>query len=92
MVSSKVDMNKSERDTTNRSEEKKEKQRNRFINLGKIVNFNFIQKPKKTNASFKSELSNGLFDNVSVQKEVFSYRDFKARKLMLTSQNPSSTV
>jgi hypothetical protein len=88
-VSSKVETNNK---TEDKKEEKKEKHRNRFVNLGKIVNFSFIQKPKKVHKPFKSELGNGLFDNVSVQKEVFSYRDFKARKLALTSPDPSSSL
>jgi len=87
-VSSKVETNKTE----DKKEEKKEKHRNRFVNLGKIVNFSFIQKPKKTHKPFKSELGNGLFDNVSVQKEVFSYRDFKARKLAIISPDLSSSL
>lgn len=92
MVSSKIEANKNEKDTTNKSEEKKEKHRNRFVNLGKIVNFSFIQKPKKVHKSFKSDLGNGLFDNTSVQKEVFSYRDFKARKMAISALDPSSSL
>jgi hypothetical protein len=60
---------------------------NRFIQLGKIANFSFLQKPvlvKKT-GGFNSDLQKGLFDNSDVQKEVFSYRDFK-----LAMQSPSS--
>jgi hypothetical protein len=96
MVSSKVETNKTEKEPTTSTEEKKdekkEKHRNRFVNLGKIVNFSFIQKPKKVHKPFKTELGNGLFDNATVQKEVFSYRDFKARKLALATPDPSSTL
>lgn len=57
----------------------KQKERNRFINLGKICNFKLLQSPpkKKTNPVFESQLANDLFENSSVQKQVFSYRDFK---------------
>jgi len=56
-----------------------EKQRNRFTNLGKIVNFSFLQKPSKNKkkVGFNSEMESGLFSNSDVQKEVFNYRDFK---------------
>ena len=65
--------------------EKPEKQKeiNRFINLGKTMNFSMLQPvmKKKSNNLFKSKLASSLFDNSSVQKEVFSYRDFKRGKL-----------
>jgi hypothetical protein len=61
--------------------EKPEKQKeiNRFINLGKTMNFSMLQPvmKKKSNNLFKSKLASSLFDNSSVQKEVFSYRQFK---------------
>ena len=62
----------------------KQKERNRFINLGKTSNFCILQpcmKRKKRTNMFKSNLANSLFDNSSVQKEVFSYRQFKNGKL-----------
>lgn len=74
-ASSKVSESKSEKTL-----EKKQKERNRFINVGKIRNFNFLQLPeKKKSIVFESEIKKGLFDNFSVQKEVFNYRDFKNR-------------
>lgn len=61
----------------------KDKQRNCFIHLGKIVNFQFLQKSKARNVNngFRTEIIDGLSKNSDVQKEVFSYRDFKAIKL-----------
>jgi hypothetical protein len=57
----------------------KQKEINRFINLGKTMNFSMLQPvmKKKSNNLFKSKLASSLFDNSSVQKEVFSYRQFK---------------
>jgi hypothetical protein len=79
-VSSKVSENKK---NANKSEKlEKQKERNRFINLGKICNFKLLQIPpskKKTNPVFESQLANDLFENSSVQKQVFSYRDFKQK-------------
>ena len=77
--------------------EKTEKQKeiNRFINLGKTMNFSMLQPVMKKKRGggggtggaggaggagstlFKSMLASSLFENSSVQKEVFSYRDFK---------------
>lgn len=63
----------------------KQKERNRFINLGKTSNFCILQpcmkKKRRYSNMFKSKLANSLFDNSSVQKEVFSYRQFKNGKL-----------
>jgi hypothetical protein len=76
-VSSKVSENKKDSD-----KKEKQKERNRFINLGKICNFKLLQIPpskKKTNPVFESQLANDLFENSSVQKQVFSYRDFKQK-------------
>ena len=77
---------KDEKDTTEKKEPEKPKERNRFISLGKTHNFKMLQsvpKKKKAMAAFKSTLANSLFDNSSVQKEVFNYRDFK--KMAATS-------
>jgi hypothetical protein len=65
--------------TENKKDAEKQKERNRFINLGKICNFKLLQQPfkKKTAPVFESQLANDLFENSSVQKQVFSYRDFK---------------
>ena len=77
---------KDENDTTEKKEPEKPKEQNRFISLGKTHNFKMLQsvpKKKKAMAAFKSALANSLFDNSSVQKEVFNYRDFK--KMAATS-------
>jgi len=59
----------------------KQKERNRFINLGKTCNFSILQpcikNKKRYSNMFKSKLASSLFDNSSVQKEVFSYRNYK---------------
>lgn len=56
----------------------KDKLRNCFINRGKIANFSFLQKSVKKPVGFKTNMVDGLFANSDVQKEVFSYRDYKA--------------
>ena len=71
----------------------KQKEINRFINLGKTMNFSMLQpvmKKKRGGSSlFKSKLASSLFDNSSVQKEVFSYRQFKAGKPTVSPTTPS---
>lgn len=81
-VSAKVETSKNKD-----KEQVKDKQRNCFINLGKIVNFQFLQKPRpvRANNGFKTDLIDGLSKNSHVQKEVFSYRDFKAAKAKTAS-------
>lgn len=57
----------------------KQKEINKFINLGKTTNFSILQpimKKKKGRGMFTSKLASSLFDNSNVQKEVFSYRDY----------------
>jgi hypothetical protein len=75
-VSSKISENKKDSD-----KKEKQKERNRFINLGKICNFKLLQPPpkKKTSPVFTSHLVNDLFENSDTQKQVFSYRDFKQK-------------
>jgi hypothetical protein len=79
---------KDEKDTTEKKEPEKPKEQNRFISLGKTHNFKILQnvpKKKKAMAAFTSALASSLFENSSVQKEVFNYRDFK--KMGATSSN-----
>jgi hypothetical protein len=80
---------KDEKDTTTEKKEpEKPKEQNRFISLGKTHNFKILQnvpKKKKAMAAFTSALASSLFENSSVQKEVFNYRDFK--KMAATSSN-----
>lgn len=74
--------NKSKEENEKREPEKP-KERNRFIYLGKITNFSFLQQIKKPTAIYfkdSSIIKSGLFANADVQKEVFNYRDFKSLK------------
>jgi hypothetical protein len=55
------------------------KVRNRFIHMGKCCNYSFLNIPEKKKVSLfsNSELVSNLIENLSVQQEVFSYRNFK---------------
>ena len=64
-----------------------QKQQNRFIFLGKITNFRFLNTPPKNKAKlFPSDtflfsaLSKQLMDQSDTQVQVFNYRDFKNLK------------
>ena len=64
-----------------------QKQQNRFIFLGKITNFRFLNTPPKNKAKlFPSDtflfsaLSKQLMDQSDTQAQVFNYRDFKNLK------------
>jgi hypothetical protein len=95
-VSSRVATSEKNKEKTNKSENlnenqgsQKEYNRNRFICLGKICNFQILQKEKKkykTNG-FKSNLLNGVTTESELQKKVMSYRDYKN---MLRSANKSA--
>jgi hypothetical protein len=52
---------------------------NRFIQLGKISNFQFLQKPSRINYfnGFESNLLENLKSETALQKQVMSYSDFK---------------
>jgi hypothetical protein len=53
---------------------------NKFIYMGKLLNFSFIQKipKKKVNFNIKNSMFDGLFDKEhNLQTEVISYKDFK---------------
>lgn len=75
--------------TTTSQENKKEKEAphytNKFIYLGKILNFSFIQKVKRkkvssiaSSAVFQGSKYAGIFEQEhELQKEVMSYKDFK---------------
>lgn len=60
--------------------DKKDYNRNRFINLGKIINFKFTQpvdvRKNKLNG-FHSKLLDGVISENKLQKQVMSYSDFK---------------
>jgi hypothetical protein len=56
-----------------------EKNKNKFLYLGKLSNTNFLNIPKKNKNSvlFKSTLLDGLVQNSKVQDQRLSYKDFK---------------
>lgn len=57
--------------------------RNKFVCIGKIVNFSFIHKMKHTENhinGFHSNLLNNLAAETTLQKQVLSYKDFKNRE------------
>jgi len=57
----------------------KEYNRNLFMNLGRISNFNFLQKAPKSNRlnGFKSKLLDGVESESNLQNEVMSYSKYK---------------
>jgi len=70
-------------DSSSKKDSEKQIETNRFINMGKIINFQFLQpiKKKKSSRIFPSTMSKEIFDLGSVQKEVFNYRDYKKNLL-----------
>lgn len=65
-------------------EQKPELYKNKFIYLGKIVNFNPLKTAPKSRMKFSSDLSKSLVENsIKTQSQVLSYRDFKS--LVLTT-------
>jgi hypothetical protein len=62
-----------------KKQEVKEYIRNRFIYLGKMANYSFLQKPEKnkTPMKFTSKYLDDLEGEDNVQKRVLNYRDFK---------------
>lgn len=72
-------------------EKKPELYKNKFIYLGKIVNFNPLKAAPKARIQFSSELSKSLIDtSIKTQSQVLSYRDFKS--LALTPAVASSAM
>jgi hypothetical protein len=63
--------------------------RNKFISLGKIVNFPFIKREKKQlpQNGFKTNLLDGVVTESQLQKQVLNYKDFKS---MQKTANPPS--
>jgi len=61
----------------------KEYNSNIFINLDKINNFNFLQKPPKKNRlnGFHSTLLEGVTSESTLQHQVINYRNYKQMKL-----------
>lgn len=80
---------KSEKTTANNVKStEKQKEYNRFIYLGKIVNYDFLQKiPKKRPFVKMSHFFNDVFtSNTLAQNEVFNYRNFKNLKNALVPE------
>lgn len=57
--------------------------RNKFISLGKIVNFPFLKQVKKPllQNGFKTNLLDGVVTETQLQKQVLNYKDFKSMLL-----------
>lgn len=72
-----------DKNETNNEKEKKHNS-NKFIFLGKTINFSFIQKTEKKNRKiiFENSKFSSIFEKEhDLQKEVLSYRDFKKKSL-----------
>lgn len=88
MVNSKV-----KEEEKKKKEEKEEKDdkiyiRNKFISLGKIINFKLIQSiEKKRGFTFKSNLMESMKNDQSFQKSVMSYAEYKKLKSASTNAN-----
>jgi len=72
-----------EKKTGEKKVDEKQKERNRFINMGKMQNYKFLKVTEKkkvdlfSSTTTPASMIDYLMSNSSVQKEVFSYRDFK---------------
>jgi hypothetical protein len=87
MVNSKV---KQDENKKGEKEEKEEKIyiRNKFVCLGKIINFKLIQPvEKKRGFTFKSNLMESMKNDQSFQKTVMSYVEYKMLKSASTNSN-----
>lgn len=83
MTNSKVKQDENKKGEKGEKEEKEEKIyiRNKFICLGKIINFKLIQPvEKKRGFTFKSNLMESMKNDQSFQKTVMSYADYKKLK------------
>ena len=72
-------LNKSTEENDKPKGKAKEYIRNKFICLGKISNFQFIQKPEKIfkENGFKTTLLDGVSTESALQKKVMNYQDYK---------------
>jgi hypothetical protein len=92
MVNSKVKQEENKKGDIKKGEkeEKEEKIyiRNKFISLGKIINFKLIQPvEKKRGFTFKSNLMESMKNDQSFQKTVMSYAEYKKLKSASTNSN-----
>jgi hypothetical protein len=73
--------NEDKKETADKTEKKVDKEYNRniFIHMGKVSNFQFLQKvPKKNKLNgFRSSLLNGIECESEIQNEVLSYSQYK---------------
>jgi len=79
-INSKINKSKNEKIVEGKEKTpEKEYHRNRFICLGKICNFQFLQKKKKIFKSnnFKTALFDGVKTECELQKRVMNYSDYK---------------
>lgn len=77
---------------SNKSEEKNYT-RNKIIYSGKISNYSFLQNTKVVkHVAFSSDLLDGLKSNSDVQRQVFSYKDFKKLKDKQLSKSNTTRV
>lgn len=60
---------------------KKDLIKNRFIHLGKVMNYSFLQKPVEIKKDIPNSFAKILFDKDEAQDSLFSYRDFKNMQL-----------
>lgn len=61
------------------TEKPKEIFRNKFIKMGKVINFSFLNKPIIVNENnhFQSDWKTKIKKETDLQKELFNYKDFK---------------
>jgi len=93
-VSSKTKPKESEKKSPSEQKPVKEYTRNKFICLGKMVNFQILQKEKKTfkGNGFKSALLDGVSSESELQNTVLDYKEYKKRLISSTSvANPSTS-
>ena len=90
MANSKVKQDENKKGEKGEKEEKEEKIyiRNKFICLGKMINFKLIQPvEKKRGFTFKSNLMESMKNDQGFQKTVMSYADYKKLKTSATMAN-----
>jgi len=75
----KVDEKDDKKETTKDKKQEKEYNRNIFVNLGRISNFKFINKPEKRSKlnGFYSKLLDGVSSEGEVQHQVMNYSKYK---------------
>jgi hypothetical protein len=93
-VSSKTKPKESEKKSPSEQKPVTEYIRNKFICLGKMANFQILQKEKKTfkGNGFKSALLDGVSSESELQNTVLDYKEYKKRLIASMSvANPSTS-